>query len=146
MDASKMIPLQIILFCKKHWKEIVIAVAVIAAMLWFRGLINAAEKRGYATAMLEVTAARVKERDETFAEVARIKQEAAEKAEQREREVKEQAQKENEIHNADVKKRDDELARIHSLYRKAVVSNQSCADWSKIVVPFSDCGIELKSN
>ena len=139
-------PLSIIIFCKKHWKALAIAAAVIAVAAWFSGMINAAEKRGYATAMLEVTAARVKERDDTFAEVERIKQESAEKAEQREREIKEQAQKENEIHNADMKKRDDELARIHSLYRKAVVTNQSCADWSKVVVPFRDCGIELKSN
>lgn len=145
--ARQMNFLSAILFCKKHWEVIAIAVAVIAAsVLWFSGIINAAEKRGYDLAMLEVTAARVKERDEILAEVGRIKQEAAEKADKREREIKEQAQKENEHHTQEVQRRDDELTKIHMLYRKAVVSNQSCADWSKVAVPFSDCGIELKSN
>lgn len=141
-----MIPLSVILFCKKYWKAIAIVAAIVAAVLWFRGLINSAEKRGYATAMLEVTAARVKERDDTLAEVERIKQEAAEKADKREREIKEQAQKENERHTQEVQRRDDELAKIHMLYRKAVVSNQSCAAWAPVEVPFSGCGIELKSN
>lgn len=51
-------------FATKYWKLIAIAVAVIAAIIWFRGLINKAEQRGYDMHASEVAEALQKAENE----------------------------------------------------------------------------------